>query len=250
MDRVFYIYRHINPVTNEVFYIGKGTLNDKSKSFKKQYERAFDKSYRSLFWNSVFKKYGRVVEIIFEHNSESVIFEKEKEFINLYGRRDLNQGTLVNMTDGGEGGVGRIVSDCERLRISKLHKGKKISKETILAIKKANTGRKKTQEELTALSLANKGVNNSQYGQKGKDHPKYGFKESDATRRKKQIAGSNPMYIIKEGTRIDFICISDCAEYLNCTISNIKYADKKFKKGLTHKKGIFKDVYIEILNNK
>jgi hypothetical protein len=36
---------------------------------------------------------------------------KEKEFIQLYGRKDLGLGELVNMTDGGDGTIGRILSE-------------------------------------------------------------------------------------------------------------------------------------------
>ena len=36
---------------------------------------------------------------------------KEIEFIKLYGRKDNNTGILVNLTDGGEGTLGVIVSE-------------------------------------------------------------------------------------------------------------------------------------------
>lgn len=36
-------------------------------------------------------------------NNVTFIKEREQEFIKMYGRKDLNTGTLCNMTDGGDG---------------------------------------------------------------------------------------------------------------------------------------------------
>jgi hypothetical protein len=46
LESKFYIYRHIRPDTNEVFYIGKGNNLDKRKS---KYHRAYDFLKRSNF---------------------------------------------------------------------------------------------------------------------------------------------------------------------------------------------------------
>lgn len=107
MGKVFYIYRHINKTTNEVFYIGKGTLINE-KSFYRKYRRAFSIKKRSVFWENIVNKYGYEVEIMFETNCEKTIFKKEIELIALYGRRDTNEGTLVNLTNGGDGTSGLI----------------------------------------------------------------------------------------------------------------------------------------------
>ena len=95
------VYRHIRQDTNEVFYVGIG----------KTEKRAYDKNgYRSDFWHNIAQN-GYDVEIIFDDLSWEHACEKEQEFISLYGRRDLGEGTLVNMTDGGDGGNGMIVSE-------------------------------------------------------------------------------------------------------------------------------------------
>lgn len=90
-----YLYRHIRLDKNEPFYIGIGS--DSS------HKRANERSRRSGHWKNIVKKGGYEVEIILDNLTWEEACEKEKEFIALYGRSNLNQGTLCNMTDGGEG---------------------------------------------------------------------------------------------------------------------------------------------------
>ena len=95
----FYIYRHIRPDTNEVFYIGKGNNLDKRVSL---YSRAKCKNRRHDYWKRIVAKNNGVftIEIMFECETEEQANAKEIEFIALYGRKDLGNGTLVNFTDG------------------------------------------------------------------------------------------------------------------------------------------------------
>jgi hypothetical protein len=105
----FYIYRHIRPDTNEVFYIGKGNNMDKRRS---EYRRAYQLSGRTEFWGNIVSKNNGIfnVEIIWNCETEQEANVKEVEFIDLYGRRDLCKGTLVNLSNGGEGVRGVIFS--------------------------------------------------------------------------------------------------------------------------------------------
>lgn len=114
LENRFYIYRHIRPDTNEVFYIGKGSNISRGNN-----QRMISKE-RSVWWkrivalnNGNYKK-----EIIFECDDEKFCFEKEQEFIALYGRKDLGKGTLVNMTNGGEGATGIIITEKQKLDTS------------------------------------------------------------------------------------------------------------------------------------
>lgn len=100
----YYLYRHIRKDKNEPFYIGIGKKkNTGAGTFKSVYERAVNKSSRNRHWKGVAAITDVEVEILLESNDLSFIYEKEKEFIKLYGRRDLKTGSLVNLTDGGEG---------------------------------------------------------------------------------------------------------------------------------------------------
>lgn len=97
MKNNWYVYRHIRLDKNEPFYIGIGC--------KKNYERAYQikSERRNILWGKIFSKTTIKIEIILDNLTKSQASEKEKEFIKLYGRKDLNTGTLCNMTDGGDG---------------------------------------------------------------------------------------------------------------------------------------------------
>jgi hypothetical protein len=97
MKNNWYVYRHIRLDKNEPFYIGIGC--------KKNYERAYQikPERRNNLWCKIFSKTTIKIEIILDNLTKSQASEKEKEFIRLYGRKDLNTGTLCNMTDGGDG---------------------------------------------------------------------------------------------------------------------------------------------------
>ena len=97
MENNWYVYRHIRLDKNEPFYIGIGN--------KKNYARAHQikPDRRNVIWYKIFSKTDIEIEIILDNLTKSQASEKEKEFIKLYGRKDLNTGCLCNMTDGGDG---------------------------------------------------------------------------------------------------------------------------------------------------
>lgn len=104
-NKNYYLYKHIRLDKNEVFYVGIGSSTSKSK-----YGRAYKKTDRNKFWHNIVNKTDYKVEIVLESDNYEFIKEKEIEFIDLYGRKDLGKGTLCNLTDGGEGTIGMIVS--------------------------------------------------------------------------------------------------------------------------------------------
>jgi len=125
-----YVYRHIRLDKNEPFYIGIGH-ND--------YRRSRSKRSRNSMWNNIVLKTDYEVEIILDNLTWDEACEKEKEFISIYGRRDLKTGILCNMTEGGEGTIGRKFSEINREELinrnignvyGKLNKGRKQSEET------------------------------------------------------------------------------------------------------------------------
>jgi hypothetical protein len=64
----------------------------------------------------------------------------------LYGRIDLGLGTLVNMTNGGEGSLGIVFSEESKKKIGAGNKGRKCTEETKLKISLARKGCKHTEE--------------------------------------------------------------------------------------------------------
>ena len=99
-EEKFYLYRHIRVDKNEVFYVGIGTKN-KYDFYNATYNRAETFTGRTGLWKIITKKSSYLVEIVLESDSYEFIEKKEREFIKLYGRKDLGTGTLTNLTDGG-----------------------------------------------------------------------------------------------------------------------------------------------------
>ena len=152
-----YLYRHIRLDRNEPFYIGIGSDNN--------YNRAFSKFRNNRIWNSIINKTDYEVEIILYNLTWDEACNKEKEFIKLYGRKDIKTGILSNLTDGGEGTCGHILNEESRKIISLKLKGKKLKIETCNKMSNSrmgnippNKGIKMSEEQKQKISLANKGV--------------------------------------------------------------------------------------------
>lgn len=105
-----YVYRHIRLDKNEPFYIGIGSDD--------RYSRAKEKTRRSKFWQRITSKTNYRIDIIIDNISYEDAKLKEKEFISLYGRKNLGLGTLVNMTDGGDGTLNKVITDEYREKLS------------------------------------------------------------------------------------------------------------------------------------
>lgn len=138
------LYLHKRKDNNEVFYIGIG----------KTKRRAYRKDQRSKYWISYTNKYKYYVEILCDNISWEEACNKEKELICFYGRKDLGFGNLINMTDGGEGGFGRVLSDVHKRKISDYKKRE--SKDVFINCQKKawdkNRGRKLTDEHKSKIS--------------------------------------------------------------------------------------------------
>lgn len=134
-----YVYRHIRLDKNVPFYIGVGTGYRANQIHK-----------RNIHWQRIVKKHKYIIEVMIDNLSWEDAIEKEKEFIKLYGRRDKGLGTLVNLTDGGEGMIGYIMPDLVRKKVSDAKKG----------INPRPIGWKMTEEGLRKISAASKGNKN------------------------------------------------------------------------------------------
>lgn len=146
-----YLYRHIRKDKDEPFYIGVGTKGKKHyNSLWMKYRRANSKNRRNPIWNKIVKKSEYIVEILLESDNYDFILQKEIEFIKLYGRIDLGTGILSNLTDGGEGVIGRIyvpptVETRQKMSASQKRRPP-MSEETKRKVSEANKGRKRTAE--------------------------------------------------------------------------------------------------------
>lgn len=111
-----YLYRHIRLDNNEPFYVGIGEYSSQHKNI---YKRAYNKLNRNKYWKNITNKTQYKVEIILDDLTWKEACKKEIEFIALYGRKDLCKGSLVNLTNGGEGIIGQIFSEESKNKMSK-----------------------------------------------------------------------------------------------------------------------------------
>ena len=144
-----YVYRHIRLDKNEPFYIGIGKLPN--------YKRAYQTIKRNGFWHNIVSKTNYEVEILFDDISWEEAEKKEIEFITLYGRKDLDNGTLVNLTNGGEGSLKRAHTEESKLKMSKARKGVPKSEEWKRKISESHKGMKITEETRQKLIDSHKG---------------------------------------------------------------------------------------------
>mgnify|MGYP003647945207 FL=1 len=154
LDNNTCLYLHIKPESKEVFYVGIGNS-----------KRPHTKSGRSRWWRGVVDKYGYDVIILADNLSWDDACEKEIYLIDYYGRKNLGKGTLVNMTDGGDGTKGKIVSEETKAKMSAAKKGRKFSDEHKAKLSAANTGKIMSKEARAKISAAQKG-NKSHLGNK------------------------------------------------------------------------------------
>lgn len=138
MNGKHYLYRHIRIDTGEPFYIGLGTKPKQYRILKTEYSRAYTERGRSSFWQNITNKTEYEIEILLESDDYEFIKQKEIEFIGIYGRRDLETGSLVNLTDGGNGNLNGIVSKETRDKRSKKLKGVPRSEQALKNIRKYN----------------------------------------------------------------------------------------------------------------
>lgn len=144
---MFYVYEHIRPDTNKVFYVGKGSGN-----------RLNSKNNRNRYWNFVVEKSGGFLSRkLIETNDEEFILFVEIETIDLYKKRKIK---LCNITNGGEGisGYKHTEETKEKVRRAALNRiHPKHTKETKEKIRQANTGVVFTDERKRKISEKAKG---------------------------------------------------------------------------------------------
>lgn len=104
----FYVYTHSRP-DGSIFYVGKGRAY-----------RAFNFKKRNAHHRAIVTKYGEAnikISIIAQHLTEQDAFAAEILWIKLLGK-----DCLANMTDGGEGNSGHVVTEKHRKAVSEATK--------------------------------------------------------------------------------------------------------------------------------
>jgi len=175
--RPFYVYIYLDPrkprkykygdyeFDYEPFYVGKG----KNKQYLSHLKEAMLNKSRNTFKIRKINKIKRagflpLIIKVEKNMTENKSFDLETELIKKIGRTNLGTGPLVNLTDGGEGPSGRIVSEETKRKIGEFQKGKIVSEETGKKISEANRGKKRSKETKRKQSEAQKGEKNPNWG--------------------------------------------------------------------------------------
>lgn len=115
----------------EPFYVGKGQGKRKDSHIRNcnlKQERNLHKLNKI---NKIMRLGFKPIIIVVKDNMlEEDAFQLEKDLIKLIGRNDKKLGTLVNLTDGGEGATGAILSEERKERLRQQHLGMKASDDT------------------------------------------------------------------------------------------------------------------------
>lgn len=161
---MFYTYAHYRADDSRIFYIGKGTT---------KYSRHTSHKNRNLHWHNVVNKHGLQVKVLAHWSDENDAFEHEKFLIKIF--RELGH-PLTNISSGGEGSSGRVVSESVREKLRQANIGKKQSPESIERTRQSNIGRKHSPEWIEnarkaligrkATAEARKNMSNAHKGQR------------------------------------------------------------------------------------
>lgn len=152
-DYYTYLYRDTD---NTPIYVGKGHC-------KRAYAHIHNKGYLGNILRKRKRENQELVPIIHYEVDEDTALEMEKFWIAFYGRKDLGQGTLLNLTDGGEGPSNPSPATRELQRAHRL--GKRMSEESTLKKIAATVGQKRTQDQIE---------NYKKSARRGETHPNHG----------------------------------------------------------------------------
>lgn len=156
--RRFYVYAYLRSKDSErgakysPYYIGKG-CRDRATSKCRTVPKPSDAAY---------------IVYVQEGLTEEEAFLMEKYCIALYGRIDNGTGILRNLSDGGDGPTGAILSEEHKRRISEWGRGRKHTAESLRKMSDAQLGDKNhmwgkivSEETRQKISQANSGLRRS-----------------------------------------------------------------------------------------
>jgi len=160
------VYIHMKPETRDIFYVGIGS----------SIQRAYRNEGRNSHWTRVFKKYGKVVDII----SDSLSLESAKQ-MEKFLIASIGIDNLCNQTLGGEGVFGLKHSEETKRKISIGNTGKVVSEQTRAKISAKSKGHPNynlshTEEAKAKMSAAFKGKKRSEYFCKQVKQSKQGYR--------------------------------------------------------------------------
>ena len=205
------LYAHRKQTDGSIFYIGIGTE-----------KRPYSKSSRNEYWHNTVNKYGYYVDVLSKDLSIEDALELEEFVICEIGRKDLGNGNLVNLNNGGKGNL--QVSDLTKKKMSNSAMGKTAW----------NKGLPMSEEQKVKLSIIRKGATS----------PRKGVKLTEETKdkiRKANLGGksSSAKAVYNTETNETFETIKQAAKSINInyrTLSSMLNGSRKNKTNLKFKK--------------
>ena len=155
------IYKATNTITGQA-YIGF----DSNWPMRRYMHKSDALLCKGHYFHNAIRKYGWdnfIWEILFEHEDDHyVLTVKEPEYILEHNTFWKNGG--YNLTHGGDGIVGHKHTDEAKLKMSRAHSGKQISKESREKLSNSNKGKKRsdaTKEKIRIARLGTIGSNDT-----------------------------------------------------------------------------------------
>jgi hypothetical protein len=101
-NKKYYVYHIINPITNRIFYIGKGTGNRCKQHLSDKKEYSFNKRLNGYIRNLIDDGNIPTIIKIAENLTEETSYELEENEIKKYGRVGFEEdGILLNILESG-----------------------------------------------------------------------------------------------------------------------------------------------------
>lgn len=130
----YYVYMYLRE-DGTPYYVGKGKAN-----------RAYVNHKRRVRVPPI-----EQIKIVLTNLTEEQAFTNEKDFIAWYGRKDNNTGILRNLTDGGEGASGHVITEETKNKMRKSAKG--FTPEAREKIRISLTGKKQSTSTIEKRKL-------------------------------------------------------------------------------------------------
>jgi len=150
MNFYTYVYKRTDGTP---FYVGKGHGN---RIMQHLYDARGNRNSNRIAIKIIRKMLRNgeepIIEKLIDNIDEELALFIEQEYIAKYGRIDNGTGILANLTDGGEGGSGYVVSDEKKKKTSETMKGTRGGKNNPFYGKKHN---KETLAKMSASIKAN-----------------------------------------------------------------------------------------------
>jgi hypothetical protein len=176
----YYVYHIINPITNRIFYIGKGCGSRCKQHLTDKKEYAFNKRLNGYIRNLIDDDNIPIITKVAENLNEEEAYLLEESQIKEYGRVGFDKdGILLNILESGrppslkgenhpwwgkkhsEESKKKMSETKKKMYASEMfvhpQKGKPLSEETKAKLSKANTGKKHTKESIEKTRQANLG---------------------------------------------------------------------------------------------